>query len=910
MILARHALTLLARNPRRSATTMVGTALATALVAAVLLFGIASETTVTRRALGEVPVDAQVVLAPGADPATVAATVSTDPVVRRSIPFDLVHFDTADLTAGGSATQTSAGVVVGLDPAYSAATGWFGIASGSTELGQMAISRDLSSNLGATAGDTITIHLPGGASAPVKVSGIVDTTGADLVLGPLDANHRAAGANPPANVAVMSLADVAALVAKVPAGATATDPSAAGPGTAPGASGSGGAVVPVFANEPAVRREIHLQIDHASVPGDPAAALTWLDGLRRRLDRQGVGAFQVIDDATAAIEPVAPDLAWGQILFLFLSLPGVLVALGLEQLAAAATRDFTRRHTTWLRTHGATQRDLLVVLAGSTALAALAGAVVGFGLGAVIAVALFGTDLWAAGGPMPIVEVGVGTVIGMTILGTLAAALPLRAELRRELQASRGEIARSPRPAWQRFYLDAAAIAGGVVAMVLIPQVRPVLNTEGVATVSLTVSAFVGPCLIWIGASLLLIRLAAWVAGRRVVASGLRRLAGVSGELAGASLATRTATVGPLVVVIALATSFAFSVLVFDATYLQQQRVDARLTLGADLKATPTAPSNAQVVSQLSGPGVVAATPFVDRIVYVGPEAQDLLAVDSTQLPRVAPLADSFFAGLTADQAMSALRSQPDGILVSAETARDYSIVPGDRVRIRVPDATGTLKPVDFRMVGVALEFPTAPKDAFLVANLDFVRAQTGNDRISFVLASAKGDPADAGRRLTTRLGGDWQVTDLTETTARIASEVTSVDLARLVLVDVAFALVIATVGIALFLLAAFADRSRELATLSAIGAEPRQVVAAIATESGAIIGAGGAAGVIVGLLIGAVLVQILTGVFDPAPTSPAIPIVWLAVILALTIAGGALAVGLLSRRIGRLDLVSPLRVR
>ena len=137
--------------------------------------------------------------------------------------------------------------------------------------------------------------------------------------------------------------------------------------------------------------------------------------------------------------------------------------------------------------------------------------------------------------------------------------------------------------------------------------------------------------------------------------------------------------------------------------------MDARLTLGADLKATPTAAAGPDATRQLAGPGVAETTPFVDRIVYVGPEAQDLLAIDPNSLPAVAPLADSFFSGLSADAAMAALRTQPDGILVSGETARDYSIVPGDRVRIRVPDANGELRQVDFRMVRVALEFPTAP---------------------------------------------------------------------------------------------------------------------------------------------------------------------------------------------------------
>jgi putative ABC transport system permease protein len=210
-------------------------------------------------------------------------------------------------------------------------------------------------------------------------------------------------------------------------------------------------------------------------------------------------------------------------------------------------------------------------------------------------------------------------------------------------------------------------------------------------------------------------------------------------------------------------------------------------------------------VAKLAGPGLAGATPFVDRVVYVGPEAQDLLAIDAATLPGISPLADSFFAGSTAAGAIDALRARPDAILVSAETAKDYSIVPGDRIRIRVPDATGTLETVDFTMAGIALEFPTAPKDAFLVANLGYVVAQTGNDRISFVLARADGDVGSASSRLAARLGSGWQVANLDTTTARLANAITSVDLSGLVLLNVTFALIIAGVGVTLFLLAGLA---------------------------------------------------------------------------------------------------------
>jgi putative ABC transport system permease protein len=328
------------------------------------------------------------------------------------------------------------------------------------------------------------------------------------------------------------------------------------------------------------------------------------------------------------------------------------------------------------------------------------------------------------------------------------------------------------------------------------------------------------------------------------------------------------------------------------------------------MKAVPTAPTTAAAVTALSGPGVAGATPFVDRVVYVGPEAQDLLAIDATSLAGVAPLSDGFFKGSTAAAALDALRAQPDAILVSNETAIDYSIVPGDHLKIRVPDANGNLVTVVFTMAGIALEFPTAPKDAFLVANQSYVASQTGNDKISFVLVKADGDVTGAAARLATRAGAGWQVSDLTTTTARIANNITSVDLSSLVLIDVAFAVLIGAVGVALFLLAGLAERRRELATLTAIGAEPGQLRATLLGEAIVIGGAGIAAGLLTGAFVGIALLQILAGVFDPPADRPAVPFVAVLLMTGTVVAAVAVALVIADRALQRLSVASELRER
>ena len=896
MHLIRYAWQMVVRDPRRTLASLLGVAIASALLVSVVLFGTASGTTVTRRALATSPVDAQAVLAPGVDRAAVMPTLAADPAVVATLPFDLVHFTGAELAKAGAATQTSAGVVVGTDPTYTATTGLFKPSSGTPVAGQVMISRDLATNLGAVPGDTVAFSLPGGGRVELKVAGIVDIAGADLVLGPTDAAHRAAGANPPVNVAVTDLATARTLADKIPAG------------TPAGAATAGG---PVVASELAVRNEIQLRYDHTQLPGDPIAAQRWLDLVRRRMEHAATGSLTIADDAGAALESIAKDLVWGQILFLFLALPGVALALILSRFASDAAAESTRRQAALLRARGASQRSLYAVFVGAAAFTALLGAALGAVIGTLLAILLFGSEL-AAASPGPTIVGGIVlAVLATTLLATAAAVPALRSQLRVELISGRREVQRSSAPLWQRLYLDFIALVAGVAVFIFIggSGVHPVLNAEGNPTVTLALTAFVAPFLIWVGTAFLLLRLADIAIRRSARLSRLlRRPLGAGGELAARSLSARPASASRTIVLLALAVSFASSVLIFDATYRQQQLVDAALTLGADLRATPTTKTDASAASAVAGPGVTAATPFVDRVVFVGSEAQDLLAINPTTLPAVAPLSDGFFQGTTASAALKNLASQPDGILVSAETAKDYSLVVGDRVRIRIPDAHGQLRDVDFRMAGVALEFPTAPKDAFLVANQSYVATKTGDPSISFVLARAAGDPRAAD--LATRLGSGWTVSDLGTTTARLANGVTSVDLRNLVILDVGFAELIASLGVGLFLLAGLSDRRREFATLEAIGAEPSQLRAAITGEVAVLGISGGLAGLIAGGLVAVTLLAVLAGVFDPPADVPVVPFAGLVLVLVVVVVGLAVAIGLAGQAIGRISILGALRER
>src|ERR1700681_2462860 len=98
-------------------------------------------------------------------------------------------------------------------------------------------------------------------------------------------------------------------------------------------------------------------------------------------------------------------------------------------------------------------------------------------------------------------------------------------------------------------------------------------------------------------------------------------------------------------------------------------------------------------------------------------------------IAKVVSLQDSFFPGSTIVQAMRGLARTSDGVLLSAETIRDYQLRLGDTVRLRRAVGTGGGYHVfEFHVVGQVGEFPTAPRDSFIVANATYINQVTRSD--------------------------------------------------------------------------------------------------------------------------------------------------------------------------------------
>jgi putative ABC transport system permease protein len=629
------------------------------------------------------------------------------------------------------------------------------------------------------------------------------------------------------------------------------------------------------------------------------------------------------DNLAAQLDGARSDAIYAEMLFLFLGLPGVVVAVLLAAAIAASGRERRRREQAILRVRGASPRQIVRLAGAEATLTAVVGTLAGFGIAAMVGRAGFGTVRFGATPVQAVVWALVAVAFGLA-LSAATVILPAWRDARkiavREAQGtgiSESATGSSRRPIWARIYLDALCLAvGGLVYWQAVKNgYQVVLAPEGVPTISVNTFTLLAPLLLWVGAALLCWRTASFVLrhGRRVLAAGARPLAHTLSTVVAAAMSRRRHPLARGLVIMALAMSFALSVAIFDTTYSAQARVDAQLTNGADVTVTTAAATGlpdgtAAAVSRL--PGVVATAPMQHRFAYVGNDLQDLYGIDPSGIGRATTMSDAFFAGGDARATLSALASTPNGVLVAEETVHDYQLHLGDTIRLRLQFARDhAYHTVPFTYVGVAREFPTAPRDSFLVANASYVAQATGSAADQTLLVRTDSSPAGVADRIRELLGpaSGATVQDIVTQQHITLSALTAIDLAGLTRLELAAAIVLAACASGLVLALGLAERRRTFAIAAALGAKRRQLGAFIWSEAAFVTLGGVLLGAAIGVGIAQVLVKILTGVFDPPPEHLSTPWIYLTALLA-AIAASVLVAGFVMGAVTRRSGMETLR--
>jgi putative ABC transport system permease protein len=722
------------------------------------------------------------------------------------------------------------------------------------------LAQQTAANLAVVPGGEIIVRTADGAASTLVVDGVVDLPAADSLFQVVGAPANAGATAPPDNVVLVPPDRLPALA-------------------------RGGTVV----------HQIHVGFEHAALPRGPAAAATLVQQRDNHFQVAVAGGALVGDNLQSVLSGAREDALYAFLLVLLLGVPGVALAAAVAVLVVALRGERRRREVALLRLRGAGPGAVLRLVAGETALTALLGAALGLPMAwLAIRLALPAGSQLRPGSAWTALGVGVAVAAG-TQLGPA-----LRLTLDRRAGTVRADTSLAPRdrgPWPLRFGLDGILLAAAAVTFWLTSRggYHVVLAPEGVATTSVNYAALLGPALAWPGLALLVWRASAGWFGRRTGRFSRER-PGRAPELAAASLRRRRHLVARGATGLAVALGLAASTAVFTSTYDAQSRLDVALTVGADVAVTE--PPGA-VVGPTAGdalrdaPGVRAVEPLQHRFAYVGPDLQDIYGVNAGTIGRVAPLRDSFTPGNTVAGALDALGRTPDGALLSAETLHDYQLRPGDPVRLRLqtgPDRR--YQPVTFHVIGQITEFPTAPKDSFIVANAAYIARVTGSDAVgSFLVGSS--DPTRTAASLRSRVAPGAQVTDVRSARATVttASGLAAADLAGLSRLELGFGVLLALASSGLALVLGAAQRRRSLVLLRAFGATPRQRGRFLAAEARGLLLGGVMGGAAIAGAISYLLIKVMTGIFDPPPTAPAIPVVYLVALVASVLGAGALVV-------------------
>jgi putative ABC transport system permease protein len=893
----RLALAGLAHAPGRTATRLLVLGAASALLGAMVLFAGHSLHTMTRAAVRGVQLDWQGAVPSYGAAVSAARVTAHDPAVARAFPVATAPFGGIVRRSRAGTIRAGAGAILAVPRGYTRQIHAFRFLRGGMRPGQVVLDQQLAATLQAQPGDTVLMRPAAGrAPVPLRVSGIAVVGGADVLFQPLDPLVGPAPAQPPSNLAIVPVETFLKRIApKLPVRAPATAAAASVPG------------VPV-----GVQWQVHAQLKPDALRGSPAQALTAATRIRNRVERSLTGRVQYVDNLGDALTTAAGDALYAEALFIMLGVPGALAALGLAYLAALGAAERERRELALLRARGASRRELV-------ALAAVESLALGLLAGVAGAAAALAALRWLVAGDLGLSPGRIGAAIGVCVLTAFAGALAARLGagarvLTREVAESRRSVQRTSKPLWQRLYLDVAALVASGLVYWLTARTgfSAVVNPDSNPTLSLSVYMFFAPALLWIGAALLLVRLRggvfAWVA-RRLVGGQ----ATTQPQFLLASAGRRAAQLNRGLLLVGLLLAFGVELGLFAATYDQQARIDAQLTLGADVVAT--APPGAIRTEHLDRtianvPGVAAISTVDHDYAYVGPDLQDTFGVDPATISRATTLRDSYFLGGSARTMLRRLASRPDAILVSLETINDYSLRTGDLLKLRVLDrATGRFRIVPFHVVGVVQEFPAAPRDSFMVANLGYLARVTHGSGPNVVFVRASGDPAAVARRVAAATGtAGVAVKDLRHQTAQTATSITTVSLSGISRLEEAFALVLAAAAMVLFVAVALAERRHELATMAAVGAPLRTVGAFLWSEALIVVLGAIALAVPLGWLLAEMLLAMLKHVFDPPPDHLAAPWAYLLGLLGAGAGGAVVASGFAILALRRLQLGAILR--
>ena len=807
------------------------------------------------------------------------------PGVARAEPLSFVDLDPGSLSAGAKRLP-EATRVFGLDNRYLEQDPSIRIVEGSYEPGSGLLSAEAARALSIGPGGVVQIRVPG-MSQPLSVliSGITDVSRAKSLF------YSREGKRLEQFVYVRNSVIVAPEVFP-----KTIIPAFQNVATAPGT---------VLRSQPILEADVFMERE--PLDADPGTALAQTKAVADGVNAVALGQDVLIDNISNALQVARDDARTAKRMFVFLGLPGALLAAILTAYAGGVLASALRREQAILRIRGANRRHLLRMHALRTLALAAVGSVLGVALGLVSSAAVLSADALASASPVSLLAsalLGAGAGFLATGVALYAAG---RRGITRQISDERAQLA-SRAPLWRLLGIDFLILAAAIGVEWYQRRHGGFEGVQGSVyfgrAVSLQLHLVIVPIGIWLGGVLVLGRIVE--RGFAFLPLPLRHRFGrpLRGLLT-RSIRRRSWAAATAVIMVGLIVALGTSVASFSASYNQAKARDARFVVGSDVRVTPS-PISAldhppQYAEQLKVPGIQTATPVVYGLNNAllesenNEDAGNMAAIDPAAFGQVAPLIDTDFLGTTAANAMDALQRQPGGVLLTEDLADTLDVDVGDSVQVLFARGTQDQKLSELTVIGLFQRLPGFPEGVDVLVNIQRQMQLIPSTNTTFFLAQTT-DPSDAtldrvvaglqeGPGSADALQIDTRATALDKDQSSLAA----LNIRGLLTLDSAYALAMAATAITIFVFGLLLQRRREYVMLRAQGMRIGKIRSLLVTESSGVVVIGAAVGVLVGAVMAYFLVTVLRPLFVLRP-EVVLPRVDIAVLAALVLAVSVVA--------------------
>ncbi len=767
----------------------------------------------------------------------------------------------SDLVPGSlrSTKQTSGPLrVFGFDTSYTEKDPTIRILRGVQEKGAAVISTETSEKLSVGIGDSISIDLPDGTTISRKVSAVADLTQARSLFSSRHGADLEVFVYVPHSV-ILGVEDFKTAILK-PFQRAITS------------RGERVKSLPI--------QEIDIGLTHEQLNAEPSAALKESEQIGASILKIAEGQGFLLDHVSNTLAVARGDAQVAKQMFVFLGLPGVLLAALLAAYAGIVLSSSQRREQAILRIRGASRKHLLSMLGVRVSLITASGALVGVALGLATATVVVGlSTLLRATSLSLLFSALIGAVSGLLATG-FALYSTGRRSINQEINEDRAKYILRP-PKWRQYWLDVIGLIAAAAATLFVIARKGFEGSPGSVYVGQSVSIALWllflPIGVWLAGSLFGGRIVAWLLSRSKPVFK-RSSSSPFSLLFGLSIRRRSWALAEAAIIVGLIVAFGTSLAVFTGSYKGAKIADSRYILGSDIKIAPSTANkrtyhsgDAQSFANSDTSAVAPVVYGIHNVVLRSnrtSEVANMAAVNPESYQIVAPFQDSYFSNGSAKASLAKLDPKSKAMLISYDMADFLQVKEGEKVNVLLGKGTPQQVDVEFVVAGLYNNLPGFPDGADAIMNIAVHEALVPAVPVTFFLARTR-DTSEAYvkkavRSLQNGVGAEASlvIESRLSALAKDQSSLASLNIDGLLKINSAYSLAMGAAVIAIFVFGLLLSRRREYVTLKAQGMSSQAIRRLIGAEAATATIAGSLIGAPVGLAMAYYFINVLQPLF------------------------------------------------